>query len=199
MTTVIRPLVRRALASAGLLELAERLLDGALPSADELARLRESDVLAVAALADLMRAAGQGDEVLLVDLGFVAESALAGMVHARPVLGASEGATGLDVLREVALVRLATPAAQPVAVSSDAIGEGLAQAALTFGASVIVGTFTRRGALPLAGGSAAEVPANTKKSELAGRVARGGRRPRWLDGATQGAGDAPAAPEEVSP
>jgi hypothetical protein len=199
MTPVIRPLVRRALATAGLLELAERLLAGALPSADELAQLREADVLAVAALADLLRASGQGDEVLLVDLGLVAESALAGMAHARPVLGASEGATGLDVLREVALVRLATPMSQPVAVSSDALGEGLAQAALTFGASVVVGTFTRRGTLPLAGATSAEVPANTKKSELAGRVARGGRRPRWLDSATQGTGDAGVAPEEMSP
>jgi 2-iminoacetate synthase ThiH len=196
---VIRPLVRRAFEAAQITDLAERVLAGALLTSDELARLRDADVLAVAALADLVRAAGQGEEVLLVDLGLVAESALAGVVHAQPVLGASEGATGLDVLRDVALVRLATPAAQPVAVSSDALGEGLAQAALTFGASVIVGTFTRRGALPLAAAAVTEVPAKTKKSELEGRVARGGRRPRWLDGAIQSAGEAHAAPEGVSP
>jgi len=199
MTPVIRPLVRRALEAEQISELAERVLAGARLSEAELARLREADVLAVAALADLVRAAGHGDEVLLVDLGLSGEGAPPGVVHAQPVLGASEGATGLDVLREVALVRLATPAGQAVAVSSDAVGEGLAQAALTFGASVIVGTFTRRGSLPLAGGSAAEVSANTKKSELAGRVARGGRRPRWLDGAVQHPGDAGATQEEVSP
>jgi 2-iminoacetate synthase ThiH len=199
MTAVIRPLVRRAFEAAQITDLAERVLAGALLTSDELARLREADVLAVAALADLVRAAGQGDEVLLVDLGLSGEGAPAGLVHAQPMLGASEGATGLDVLREVALVRLATPASQPVAVSSDALGEGLAQAALTFGASVIVGTFTRRGTLPLAGAAATEVPAKTKKSELAGRVARGGRRPRWLDGQAQHAGEMPAVQEEVSP
>ncbi len=199
MTPALRPLVRRALEAGGLLDLAERVLAGALPSPADLARLREADVLAVAALADVVREAGQGDEVLLVDLGLSPESAVPGAVHARPALGASEGATGLDVLHEVALVRLATPATQPVAVSLDGLGDGLAQAALTFGASVLVGTWTRRTSLPVAGASDAAVLA--RKADLAGRVARAGRRPRWVDGPSpvMVVSEGAAAPEEMSP
>ena len=171
----IRPLVRRALERAGLLEVAARALGGEGLAEGDLALLRAADVLAVGALADLVREQRQGDEVTLVDLGAGSEAALGGLAWARPALGATDGATGLEVLREVALVRLATPADRPVAVSFDALGEGLAQAALTFGASVLVGTMTRRSALPMADDAAA----SAKKADMLGRVERAGRRARW--------------------
>lgn len=180
--TTMRPLVRRALERAGLLELGGRALAGAPLGAADLALLRTADVLAVAALADLVREQRQGDAVTLIDLGDAPDTALEGLAFARPDLGATDGATGLEALREVALVRLGTPAERAVAVSFDALGEGLAQAALTFGASVLVGTMTRpalplhdRPALPLLDDAATR----TKKAELLGRVERAGRRAHW--------------------
>lgn len=198
MPSMIRPLVRRALESAGLVAIAERVLAGATLDAQELEQLRAADVLAVAALADLVRERSQGELVTLVDLGVSAESALGDVVWARPLLGASEGPTGLDVLREVALVRLSTPADRAVAVGFDQLGEGLAQAALTFGASVLVGTMSRRSTLPLAD----DAGARAKKADLLGRVQRAGRQARWLDApTTTDAASAGAAhpPSGVSP
>lgn len=177
MSSMIRPLVRRALERAGLVAIAERVLAGASLDAAELELLRHADVLAVAALADLVRERTQGELVKLLDLGVSPESALGDVAWARPLLGASEGPTGLDVLREIALVRLSAPADRAVAVSFDLLGEGLAQAALTFGASVLVGTMTRRATLPLADDAGARV----KKADLLGRVQRAGRQARWLD------------------
>jgi len=177
MSSIIRPLVHRALERAGLVAIAERALAGASLDTSELEQLRRADVLAVAALADLVRERTQGELVTLVDLGVSAESALGEVAWARPLLGASEGPTGLDALREVALVRLSTPADRAVAVSFDLLGEGLAQAALTFGASVLVGTMTRRSTLPLAD----DAGARAKKADLLGRVQRARRQARWLD------------------
>jgi 2-iminoacetate synthase ThiH len=175
MMSEVRPLVRRALARAGLLDVAERVLAGEVLAEADLATCRAADVLAVAALADLVRERRQGDDVVLIDLGAGADPGLEHVAWARPALGTTDGPTGLEALREVALVRLATPAERPVAVSFDALGEGLAQAALTFGASVLVGTMTRRSALPMA----QDAESATKKAELLGRVERAGRRARW--------------------
>ncbi len=181
--TTMRPLVRRALERAGLLELGGRALAGAPLDAADLALLRTADVLAVAALADLVREQRQGDAVTLIDLGDAPDTALEGLAFARPDLGATDGATGLEALREVALVRLSTPAERAVAVSFDALGEGLAQAALTFGASVLVGTMTRRAGLPVHDRPALplldDTATRTKKAELLGRVERAGRRAHW--------------------
>ena len=175
MLSTTRPLVRRALERAGLQHIAARVLGGEALGDADFAQLRAADLLAVAALADLVREQAQGDEVALVDLGVGSEGVPANVVWARPELGATEGATGLDALREVALVRLASPRALAVAVSYDALGEGLAQAALTFGASVLVGTMTRRTTLPMAD----EAGTRTRKADLLGRVERAGRRARW--------------------
>ena len=195
MSSIIRPLVRRALERAGLVAIAERALAGASLETSELEQLRRADVLAVAALADLVRERTQGELVTLVDLGVSAESALGEVAWARPLLGASEGLTGLDALREVALVRLSTPADRAVAVSFDLLGEGLAQAALTFGASVLVGTMTRRSTLPLAD----DAGARAKKADLLGRVQRARRQARWLDAqATTEAATTEATPSSAA-
>jgi hypothetical protein len=64
---VLRPLVRRAIRAAGLADLAERVLRGQALGEPERARLRAADLLALAALADAVRARAAGDDVWLDD------------------------------------------------------------------------------------------------------------------------------------
>lgn len=85
------------------------------------------------------------------------------------------GATGADVLRELALLRLATSPEQSIAVSIDALGLELAQTALLFGADMLFGELEGKRTLPLLDGPAA------RRVEIEGLVARSGRRAHFID------------------
>jgi hypothetical protein len=161
----------KAIEAAGLAEYHAAALAGAGLAPAQIDRLRSADLLLVAGLADLVRAQFRGDDVRIVAKSRVREPNLV-------VFEASAGEnapTGADVLRELALLRLATPADRSVAVSFDALGLELAQTALLFGADTLFGELAGKRTLPLLDGPAA------RRREIAGLVERSGRRARFAD------------------
>jgi len=161
----------RALETAGLAELGARTLQGAELTSDDLARLRTVDVLLVAGLADAKRAQLHGDDVRV--LRRAEPSATQRVFDRAPT---ERGATGAELLLEVALLRLGSSADVSIAVDVDAVGIELAQTALVFGADTLIADLGSGRSLPLLSGAGA------RQQELAGLIARSGRRPQFADG-----------------
>lgn len=161
-------ILSRAIEAAGLGDCQAQVLAGAELSADQLARLERADLLVVAGLADVVRYHFHGDDV-----------AIGSRVPNDSVLfertTTEHGATGAELLRELALLRLRTPPRKRVAVSIDALGLELAQTALVFGADMLVGDLGGARILPLLEGVGA------RRIELEGLVARSGRRARFIE------------------
>jgi hypothetical protein len=155
-------LAMRAIEHAGLSEVAARALGGVALTDADLAKARGADLLALAALVDAVRAKHRGDVVRLC------HGKPDGAVLAEPALGDAEGPTATDALRELALLRLATPPARAVAVHYGRLGRELALVALAFGADALA-------FVPLADAQ--------KRDELERMVALAGRTARW-DGAS---------------
>ena len=173
-------IVDRALALAGLDAVASARRAGDLASVRaELARLETADLLALGALADRVRSDEVGD-VVRVYANATPEGA-ADVVHV-------EHAEGLALLRQVAIARITGPRAARVRVDWTAIGLELAQVALGFGASELVGTIASKRGLPLAADAMSGVakrsqmqPAQlVKKREIAGFIERSGRTPVFV-------------------
>jgi hypothetical protein len=164
---------QRAVVRAGISELGERALAGGGLSPEEVERLRSEDVLIVAGLADAVRERFFGAEVRVLSN----EVARREPALSRPsiMLPSPEGATGQEVLLEIALARLATPAQQGLCVSFDALGLQLAQVALSFGADALCGDLGGKRVLPLLEGAAA------RRVELQGLIERVGRSVRFVD------------------
>jgi len=156
----------RALERAGLTDLHSRALSGESLTRAELLRLEAADLLLVAGLADAMRARFRGDEVRFVRASSARELDLIVFKG----VASEHGATGAEVLRELALLRLSTKPSTGIAVSVEALGLELAQTALLFGADTLIGDLSNARTLPLLDGAAA------RQRELAGLVARSGRR-----------------------
>ena len=170
--------LERAIENAGLTELAQRALAGTGLPAGDIERLRGSDLLLVAGLADLVRQKFRGDDVQIVTSDGLPGAR--GARHGNTVLaefaaGEREGLTGAELLVEIALLRLRTPGERSVGVSFDNLGLELAQTALVFGADVLFVDLGGKRTLPLLDGPQA------RKQELAGLVARAGRRPCFAD------------------
>ncbi len=123
-------------------------LEAAIP------RLESADLLAVGALADVARVEDVGDDVRIHLRG------------APPDLVLLRG-TGLDLLRRVAIARITRGAR--IAVDFTDCGFELAQVALGFGASELVGTAANKRGLPLENGA-------KRESEIEGLVTRCRRR-----------------------
>jgi 2-iminoacetate synthase ThiH len=173
-------LVDRALAEAGLTDIAHARRSGDLASVRaEIPRLEAADLLALGALADRVRSDEVGD-VVRVYANAVPDDA-ADVVH-------FQRAEGLALLRQVAIARITGPRAARVRVDWTAIGLELAQVALGFGASELVGTIASKRGLPLAPDAMTGVakrsemqPAQVvKKREIAGFIERSGRRPVFV-------------------
>lgn len=182
-------LVQDAICAAGLADVLEARLGGALVDG-AMSRLRDADLLVLGALADRVRAQEVGDEVRI----YVREAPAGDPPHA-----ASEGRrelTGSDLLREVALRRIAGPAKTPVRVDWTDCGLELAQVALCFGADELAGIIvTKAGELIGEGDllgvgkkSRRELARDVKRKELAACVRRSGRVPVFVgaDGCTDG-------------
>lgn len=161
----------RALEEAGLSDLHSRALSGESLDQAELLRLEAADLLLVAGLADAMRAHFHGDEVRFVRASAAREPELIVFKG----VASEHGATGADVLRELALLRLSTKPSTGIAVSLETIGLELAQTALLFGADTLIGDLSSARTLPLLDGAAA------RQREVAGLVARSGRRVKFAD------------------
>jgi 2-iminoacetate synthase ThiH len=177
-------LVDRALDAAGLAAVLEARRAGRMIDA-QATRLRDADLLALGALADRIRAEEVGDEVRI----YLSEPT---DDDERVVVVPEEASdvTGLELLREVAVARIAGPLGARVRVDWARCGLELAQVALGFGADELVGRVVNKRGLPLAEGEmlgvgkrSALLPAEVvKRNELAGFVLRAGRKPRFVDG-----------------
>ncbi|MEY4578060.1 MAG: hypothetical protein RL701_2763 [Pseudomonadota bacterium] len=176
----------RALETAGLADYQERVMAAVPLTHVELTQLRAVDLLLVAGLADARRARHHGDDVQLLSY---AAARTAGVVVFDQTPTAA-GATGAELLRELALLRLATPAHMAVAVSIEGLGLELAQTALLFGADALVGDLGNARTLPLLDGVAA------RKRELEGLIVRSGRRAKFET--TEPAATVQAAPATLA-
>jgi len=128
------PLTERALVREGLLDVLEARRSGA-PLASFERRLRDADLLALGALADLIRREEVGS-VVRVHLGDAPHDAISGR--------------GVDVLRDAAIARIMRPRGARVCVDFGASGLEIAQVALGFGADELAGPIANRRGLPIA-------------------------------------------------
>ena len=132
------PLVARTLAASGLLALYE-----AHRRLETLTRERVPagvDLMALGALADAIRGEDVGDEV------FVYANAKA----SHPALVPAPQLRGLELFREVAVLRVTAPRGARVRVDWGACSLESAQASLGFGANELVGPIANRRGLPIA-------------------------------------------------
>jgi 2-iminoacetate synthase ThiH len=156
----------RALEQAGLSDLQARVLSGDALNQAELARLASADLLLVAGLADSMREHFRGDDVRVIKPNALRETEL--VLFERSVT--EHGETGAELLRELALLRLATRPTTGIAVSMETLGLELAQTALLFGADTLLGDLNGSRTLPLLEGASA------RQREVEGLVLRSGRK-----------------------
>ncbi len=185
-------LVDRAIAFAGLDDVLSARIHGSLDDARR-ARLRAADLLALGALADRVRAEEVGAEVRI----YTNESAERPNGDGGAIALPPEGAelTGLELLREIAVARLAGPRGARVRVDWTRAGLELAQVALGFGANELAGRVASKRGLPIAEGevlgvgkkSRRELAQVVKRKELAAFVRRAGRVPSFIgpDGAPE--------------
>jgi 2-iminoacetate synthase ThiH len=174
-------LVDRAIAAAGLSNVLASRRAGTVGEAG-LAELREADLLALGALADRVRRDEVGDQV---------------RIYAPPPQGDTgvivfpyddRELTGLELLREIAVVRVTGPRGARVRIDWTRSGLELAQVGLGFGANELAGHIASKRGLPFADGELMGVgkrsrmePAHViKKKELAGFVRRSGRVPVFV-------------------
>jgi len=140
--------------------------------------LEKADLLAVGALADVVRAEEAGDVVRVY--ANVRPEPSERAVDVRRT-GAGEGA-GMQFLRAVAIARITGPRAAEVRVDWAEVGIELAQVALGFGASELVGPIATKRGLAIADDATKKVKGEgmvslqaMKQRELAGLVRRSGR------------------------
>jgi len=142
------------------------------------AALETADLLALGALADRVRAEESGDVVRV----FANEAADTGPDVVAVSL-ADAGTMGFAILRRVAVARITGPRAARVRVDWSESGLEVAQVALGFGASELVGPLANRRGLPIADGATQKVKGAgmvavqaLKKKELEGLLAIAGRK-----------------------
>lgn len=201
-------LVERALARAGLLDAARARLRGAPWPVEADARLAAAELLTLGALADAVRAHAVGDAVSFHD----DPSSAVAWAGSAP---RGDAGAGLALLRRVATLRVRLPDTARVGVNYTEIGLELAQVALGFGASELVGRLATKRGLLIAEGATKRVKGrgdvsaqDLQREELATLVACAGRRavflsaPPHLDASHAGhAGDASHAarsPEDAA-
>ena len=175
-------LVDRAIRESSLDDVLGARRSGAL-TPEQVDRLRRSDLLVLGALADRVRAEEVGD-VVRIHVDGPPEPGADVVALPRP----GQDLTGLELLREVAMARIAGPRAACVRVDWTRCGLELAQIAMGFGANELVGHIASKRGLPLAEGeklgvgkkSRLEAADVVKRKELEGFVRRAGRTPSFV-------------------
>jgi 2-iminoacetate synthase ThiH len=179
-------LVERAIALAGLGEIAEARRRGDLDRVRALGSVLETvELLPLGALADRIRAEEVGD-VVRVYANTTAESA-------SDVLVVRSAGHGTVTLRRIAIARITGPSRARVRIDWSDTGLELAQVALGFGASELVGPIANRRGLPIADDARAKVKGAglvavqaLKRKELEALIARTGRTVVFADAALAG-------------
>jgi hypothetical protein len=195
-------MVDRAIEAAGLAPVLEARR-ARRPLGELATRLAGADLLALGALADRIRGEEVGDAVRIF-LDDAADAREPGLVLVAPREGE---ATGLDLLRSVAVSRIAGAHAANIRVDWGACGLELAQVALGFGANELCGRISSKRGLPIAPGelvgvgkkSKRELAHLVKRKELGGFVERAGRTPVFVEPAGHGEGaDAGSMAQELA-
>lgn len=140
------PLIRKALESSGLMEIAKARLAGATLPDDAREKLSSADLLALGALADAVRTKVAGDTVRLFGAKGAGRAAIRWIRRDEP---GTDGA-GLGLLRRVAVERVLSGDDVHIGVSYTDTGLELAQVALGFGASELTGVLANKRGLPIA-------------------------------------------------
>jgi 2-iminoacetate synthase ThiH len=172
-------LAERAIEREGLGAILDARRRGDLPAARALASaLEDADLLAVGALADRIRTEEMGDVVRVY--ASVAPPADPDAITVRRE-GGGDGA-GVRFLRAVAVARVTGPLRAAVRVDWSEVGLELAQVALGFGASELLGPIATKRGLVIADDATKKVKGEgmvslqaMKQRELAGLVRRSGR------------------------
>lgn len=144
---------------------------------------RHADLLALGAIADAVRSDEIGDVVTIHEPNDGSGVIWIEIPH--------EKATDLDVLRAVAVARIAGPPSARVGIDWGRHGLELAQVALGFGASDLRGAITRKSGLPILDDESRKVKgqgnvslASIKKAQIAALVKHAGRLPSFADEAS---------------
>lgn len=144
---------------------------------------RHADLLALGAIADAVRSEEIGDVVTIHKPNDGSGVIWIEIPH--------EKATDLDVLRAVAVARIAGPPSARVGIDWGRHGLELAQVALGFGASDLRGGITRKSGLPILDDESRKVKgqgnvslASIKKAEIAALVKHAGRLPSFAEEAS---------------
>ena len=167
--------------------------------------LTSADLLALGALADVVRAEEVGSEVRITLRPDLENEAAEGAVRVHP-RDVEPSARGLAFLRDVAVARLTAPKGARVVVDWTEIGLEPAEVALSFGASALSGPIVSKRGLPIAEDKTKKVKgqgmvsvASLKQKELAEIIRRTGRTPVWVDApAVEPPSRSTANEEEVS-
>jgi len=130
--------VEDAVARAGLMPLLDARRAGDLDAVRaSMSSWRSADLLVLGAIADLVRVAENGDEVRIHEDG------------GADVVWVEPRGTDLEMLREVAVSRIAAAKGARVGVDWTNRGLEIAQVALGFGASDLRGPLTKKSGLPI--------------------------------------------------
>jgi 2-iminoacetate synthase ThiH len=173
-------LVADAIARAGLADIASARHEGDFARIEaQLETLRAADLLALGALADRVRKDEVGDIVRVYTNAMPEAGPDVVDMHAAGL----EAKAGIAFLRAVAIGRITGPRAAKVRVDWSKIGLELAQVALGFGASELVGPISSKRGLAIADSAEKKVKGQgmvslqkMKQQEIAGLVRQAGRR-----------------------
>jgi len=151
-----------------------------------------ADLLVLGAVADMLRVEDSGDVVRIHETPDVRDVTW---------VDVAQGTSELDVLRAVAVARVAAGKNARIGIDWSRYGLELAQVALGFGASELCGAITRKSGLPIyedekkkvKGQGMVELRA-IKKREIAALVTHAGRNPVFVEDETPH-GERPVAQE----
>lgn len=168
--------VEEAIARAGLLPVLTARRGGEMDVVrGAIASWRSADLLALGAVADLVRAEDEGTEVRIHE------------GEGDSVLWIDGAPSELDVLREVAVARISSAPGTKVGIDWGKWGLELAQVALGFGATDLRGPITRKSGLPILEDETKKVKGqgmvdlrSLMKRELADLVKYAGRLPVFV-------------------
>ncbi len=173
--------LEEAIARSGLLPvLAAKRLDDLDTVRANVVVLEQADLLALGAVADLVRSEELGDVVRLHH----EHDDSSGVAWVDVPAGTSE----LDVLRALAIARIASAKGARVGLDWSKLGLELAQVALGFGVTDLRGSLTRKSGLPIYDDEVQKVKGegmvdlrSLKKRELAKLVSHAGRTPVFVE------------------
>jgi hypothetical protein len=189
----VSALVERALREAGLDDVLAARRAGEVPPA-LVEKLRATDLLALGALADRVRADEVGDAVRIYAGAQPPDDGDSPAVVLPAEREDGRVTSGLELLREVAIARATGPRGLRVRVAFSRCGLEIAQIALGFGANELEGRLANKRGLPLAEGELLGVGKKSrlqaadvvKRHELEGFVRRAGRVPAFVGAAALG-------------